>query len=157
LSGLVIDSQRHKTKKHFSVPIPRWVADLLELLPNDDPNYFFWHRRSDGTALQRESIAGEYGIYFRKAFAEAGIVGGHSHQLRHSFATYHLAHKVPVEQVAEWMGDSQAEVLRTYAHWIPERREVSMQAMQDSYAVMGLDEVGNPLPSVAKTGSGAIQ
>ena len=148
LVGQVVHSQRHKTKKAFSVPIPKWVADLLQLLPNNDPRYFFWHLSANGSQPKR--ITNIFGGWFHEVFKEAGITG-HSHQLRHSFATHHLARKVRVERVAEWMGDSPAEVRHTYEHWIIERQEVSEQAMRESWKGMGLDEVGNPIPPQSKT------
>lgn len=146
LEGHTIYGKRSKTDKRFSVPIPEWVVNLVKMLPLTHPRYFFWHRRRDG--LELKSMVNRYGDWFGDVFKVAGIKG-HSHQLRHSFATYHLSRGVPVERVAEWMGDSPAEVLRTYGHWIPERQELSEQAMRDSWAVMGLDEVGNPIAAHA--------
>jgi integrase/recombinase XerD len=150
LIGQSIKSERSKTGKKFSVLIPEWLVNRLESLPNNDPHHFFWHRRTDGSKLK--SIVTLYGGWFGDVFKMAGITG-HSHQLRHSFATYHLSRAVSVERVAEWMGDSPAEVRRTYEHWITERTELSEQEMRASWEKMGLNSVGNPIPDLAKVDS----
>jgi integrase len=142
LIGKTVHGKRSKTKKKFSVTIPDSIVNLLQSLPHDHPRYFFWHKRGDGSELR--SMVQMFGGWYGDVFKMAGIKG-HSHQVRHSFATYHLSRGASVERVAEWMGDSVAEVLRTYGHWIPERQEQSDQAMRDSWAKMGLDAVGNPI------------
>jgi integrase len=90
------------------VPVPQRVVDSLRKLPNNAPRYFFRHRRKDGSEVKEESIVQIYGGWFREVCDAAGIPEGHSHMLRHSFATYYLARNVPVERVAEWMGDDSA-------------------------------------------------
>jgi integrase/recombinase XerD len=154
--GQLIKSERHKTGKRFSVPLPEWLVNLLVALPNDDPGYFFWFRCTDGRNQKENSIVALYGNWFKQVFEAAGI-RGHSHQLRHSFATHHLARGVRVERVAEWMGDSPAEVRRTYEHWVDERTEMSEQAMRESWAAMGLDSVGNPITDGAPTNKPRVQ
>jgi integrase/recombinase XerD len=149
LIGPVIHGQRHKTSKKFSVPLPGWLVDLLKALPVAHPKYYFWHKRPDGREVLRTSMVTQFGDWFGEMFKLAGIKG-HSHQFRHSFATYHLSRGVSVERVAEWMGDSVAEVLRTYGHWIPARQELSEQAMRDSWAKMGLDAAGNPVSTAVQ-------
>jgi integrase len=154
LIGNTVHGKRSKTKKKFSVTIPDSIVNLLQSLSSDHPRYFFWHRRRDGSELR--SIVQMFGGWFGDVFKMAGIKG-HSHQLRHSFATYHLSRGVPVERVAEWMGDSVAEVLKTYGHWIPERQEQSDQAMRDSWAKMGLDVRGNPVDATAVPTNHSVQ
>ncbi len=144
LAGLVIRGRRRKTDKRFSVPIPQRVVDSLRELPNNDHRYFFWHRRKDGSQVREDSIVQIYGGWFREVCDAAGIPEGHSHMLRHSFATYHLARNVRVERVAEWIGDDPAQVRKTYEHWLPQRDAQSLEAMQDSWAQIGLDKMGNP-------------
>jgi integrase len=145
LIGQHVYNKRHKTKKQFSVPIPLWVAELVRTLPNSDPKYFFWHRRKDGTEVRRASIVSIYGSWVKEAFDAAGLRGSHSHQLRHSFVTYHRAKGVSYERIAEWLGHDTSETKKTYDHIIPERQELSDQTMRDSWAKMGLDAVGNPI------------
>jgi integrase len=128
----------------------QWVADELRALPNNDPGYFLWHRRADSPQLvTAASIPQIYGGWFREVCDAAGMPDGHSHMLRHSFATHHLANNIPIDQVAQWLGHDPAETRKTYEHWIPERDAQSLRAMQTSWARMGLDEVGNPLAKAA--------
>ncbi|MGA8212863.1 MAG: tyrosine-type recombinase/integrase [Candidatus Sulfotelmatobacter sp.] len=141
--GLVISGKRRKTKKRFSVPIPQSLADFLHSLTNNDPKFFFWHRRPDGNEVKEDNIVHTYGEWFRMVCDAAGMPEGHSHQLRHSFATYHIARGVDPARVAEWMGDDPAQVRKTYEHWIPERDAQSLAAMVESWKQQGRDEVGN--------------
>ena len=154
LEDNTVHGKRRKTGKRFSVSIPEWLVSRVKMLPLTHPRYFFWHRRKDGTELR--GTVQLFGGWFSDVFKMAGIEG-HSHQLRHSFATYHLSRGVPVERVAEWMGDSPAEVLRTYGHWIPARQELSDQAMRDSWARMGLDARGNPIIDATAPNKTSIQ
>jgi integrase/recombinase XerD len=148
LKGQHIHNQRHKTEKEFFVPIPQWVADLLRAVHNDDPEYFFWHlHRSGSKRVRRASIVSIFGEQFRDVCQAAGIVG-HSHMLRHSFASYHIANGISIDRVAEWLGHDPAETKKTYSHWVPERNEMSIAAMRESWAKMGLDSVGNPIAPI---------
>ncbi|HEY2300333.1 MAG TPA: tyrosine-type recombinase/integrase [Acidimicrobiales bacterium] len=56
---------------------------------------------------------------WRIACARAGVTGCRFHDLRHYAATRMLAAAVPTRTVAERLGCTEANVIRTYSHWVP--------------------------------------
>jgi integrase len=53
---------------------------------------------------------------WREVRAEVGSDLKGIHQLRHAFASWHLANGEPLADVAAWMGDTEETVLRYYIH-----------------------------------------
>lgn len=51
-----------------------------------------------------------------KMLASIGVRGRGLHQLRHTVASHWIAERVPIADVAAYLGDSVATVLRTYCH-----------------------------------------
>jgi integrase/recombinase XerD len=63
--------------------------------------------------------------WFHKAFKRAGIPGGHSHQLRDTFAVGLLLKGVPLESVAKALGHTSVKTTeRYYSPWIKERQDL---------------------------------
>jgi integrase len=56
---------------------------------------------------------------WRIACIRAGITSCRFHDLRHYAATRMLAAAVPTRTVAERLGCTEANVIRTYSHWVP--------------------------------------
>jgi integrase len=53
------------------------------------------------------------------ACGRAGVAGCRLHDLRHFSATQLLSNQVPYRVVAERLGCTEANVMRTYSHWVP--------------------------------------
>jgi integrase len=115
--------QRKKTGAHVYVPLPEAVANELLSLPNDNPTYFFWDRRT-GDGRRQATRAGEA---IAEAFKAAGVHSeGHmiSHRLRDSFAVGMLVKGVPLETVSILLGHrSVITTQKHYAPWIKERQD----------------------------------
>jgi len=63
--------------------------------------------------------------WFAKAFVRAGVPGGHSHQLRDTFAVSLLLQSVPMESVSNALGHTSIKTTeRYYAPWIKERQDL---------------------------------
>jgi integrase len=56
---------------------------------------------------------------WRVACGRAGIAPCRLHDLRHFTATQLLANRVPYRVVAERLGCTEANVIKTYSHWVP--------------------------------------
>lgn len=76
-----------------------------------------------------------------KAFNAAGLKYGREgdaltqHSLRHTAATWMLSKGVPLPTVAEWLGDTQQEILATYGHAIPKDRQRAIVAMNENLSL----------------------
>jgi integrase len=104
-------------------------ARLLELSCERGPTPFITQSNVKQTAADawRERLA--------KVFFEAGPFPEHPtpHRFRHTFVRVQLARGVPVEDVAELIGDSPEMVRRHYARWVPERQERLTSILREAY------------------------
>jgi integrase len=72
---------------------------------------------------------------WREVRAEIGSDLKGIHQLRHAFASWHLANGEPLADVAAWMGDTEETVLRYYVHPTRGRRpRTSLTALAEQAA-----------------------
>ena len=65
--------------------------------------------------------------WFREHRNAAGISTGSLHVLRHTAATLALTSGVPVHIVAARLGDAPTEILKTYAHLLPQSDELAAE------------------------------
>ena len=65
--------------------------------------------------------------WFSEHRKAAGILTGSLHTLRHTAATLALTSGVPVHIVAARLGDSPTEILKTYAHLLPQSDELAAE------------------------------
>lgn len=102
-------TSRAKTDVPVYVPIREDLADELLALP--------------GTSLFPESVS-QYHRRYRKLFDAAGIVDGHSHQLRDTAAVEWLKAGIPIEEVSRLLGhDSINTTEKHYAPWVTSRQD----------------------------------
>ncbi|WP_198145462.1 tyrosine-type recombinase/integrase [Frankia sp. EAN1pec] len=93
--------------------MPAYVTDALSGLagsPGPDGRLI----RADGSPITRHAAT----RVVRQAADDAGLPDATFHTLRHTFASTLLDQGVPVNVVAEYLGDRPETVLRTYAHKI---------------------------------------
>jgi integrase len=64
----------------------------------------------------------------------AGVLTGSLHTLRHTAATLALTSGVPVHIVAARLGDAPTEILRTYAHLLPQSDELAAERIAAALA-----------------------
>jgi integrase len=65
--------------------------------------------------------------WFSEHRKAAGITTGSLHTLRHTAATLALMSGVPVHIVAARLGDAPTEILKTYAHLLPQSDELAAE------------------------------
>jgi integrase len=76
-----ISRERNKTNSGVFVPIPPAVAEMLRMLPNDHPEYFFWNP----DRMKKTSVVCMFGEWLRTVFDKAGVPHGTSEMLSHRF------------------------------------------------------------------------
>jgi integrase/recombinase XerD len=101
------------------VPLPDFVIDALNSFQPMTNPYYFWSGESS-----RDGVARTYMTRLNKIFRLAGIVDGHAHRFRDTFAVELLLSGVPLERVAVLLGHSSMKVTeKHYAPWVKARQE----------------------------------
>jgi integrase len=73
--------------------------------------------------------------WFGERRKAAGIPSGTLHTLRHTSATLALTSGVPVHIVAARLGDAPTEILKTYAHLLPQSDELAAERIAAALTV----------------------
>jgi integrase/recombinase XerD len=96
------------------IVIPDFVLRVLESTPRTRENYFFW----SGVA-KLESIVRSWQTRLSKLFQLAGVVNGHAHRFRDTFAVELLLAGIPIERVSILLGHQSTRVTkRHYYPWV---------------------------------------
>ncbi len=113
---------RLRTEKTGTVvccPLPPSLIEKLRMIRCTSGQYFFW----TGTSKAKSAV-GDFQRALKRLFKLAGVMGGHAHRFRHTFAKDLLMAGVPVERVAILMGHrSPAITLKHYSAWVLERQQ----------------------------------
>ena len=108
-----------KSGTHVSVLLPPPVLDALSICPRDNPLYFFW--TGDCSV---KTIVRHWEHKMARLFRLAGIIGGHPHRFRHTFAVAELVSGTPIDQVSVLLGHSSIKVTeKHYAPWVKARQD----------------------------------
>lgn len=134
-----ISRERTKTDNEVFVPIPDAVAEMLRMLPNDDPDYFFWNPKR----MKKTSIVAQFGDWVRAVFDKAGVAHSTTemltHRFRHTFAVELLLAGVGIERVSKLLGH---KTMRTteehYSAWVKERQQKLVVEVKDAWKHMKL-------------------
>lgn len=134
-----VELRRTKTGEPVLTKVPDYVAEMLRLMPNSHPGYFFW----DGVKL-KASLVNEYSGYLRVVFDQAGISrdrsnGGMtlSHRFRDTFAVEFLIAGGQMQDLAMLLGHSNIQTTqRHYAAWVPKRKERLLRIAEEAMAKM---------------------
>ena len=108
-----------KTGVPVFCPLPQCVVDALNGFEPAGGQYFFWSGESD-----RDGVARNYMRYLKTLFELAGVVNGHAHRFRDTFAVELLLKGVPLERISILLGHRSVKVTeRHYAPWVLARQE----------------------------------
>ena len=108
-----------KTGTPVYLPLPDFVLQALDQVPDISPRYYFW--RGDSR------LAGAVAAWQRTlqhVFETAAVQNDHAHRFRDTFAVELLLSGVPLERVSVLLGHSSVKITeRHYAPWVRERQE----------------------------------
>jgi integrase len=108
-----------KSGTTVSVLLPPPVLDALGTCPRSHSLYFFWT-----AACSVKTAVRHWEHKMAKLFKLAGIVGGHPHRFRHTFAIAELVAGTPIDQVSVLLGHSSIKVTeKHYAPWVKARQD----------------------------------
>lgn len=108
-----------KTGTHVFCPLPEFVAQTLGAIPKLSPDYWFWN----GASKLKTAVT-SWQERVGKVSKRAGVLNGHAHRFRDTFATELLLEGVPLERVSILLGHQSIKVTeRHYSPWIRERQQ----------------------------------
>jgi site-specific recombinase XerD len=126
IKGKLLEKRAVKNHRWLRVELPPEVLEALDRLPlplgaAQDCRLYF----SSGNASLRSVLKGAERA-MSAVFKRSGVERAHCHRFRHTLASELLAKGVPIQVVADILGDTVTTIERHYAKWMPER-----QARQD--------------------------
>jgi site-specific recombinase XerD len=108
-----------KTDTPVYTVLPDFVVRALEATPKMTERYYFWT-----SAGKLSTAVRMWDTRLKRVFDKAGIVKGHAHRLRDTFAVALLLEGVPMERVSILLGHTSIIVTeKHYAPWVRERQE----------------------------------
>lgn len=134
LQGNKLLLHTEKTGVHVYCVLPDIVTKALDAAPRSSQNYFFWSGKSTV-----RSAKGKWQRRLQRLFEFAGVVGGHAHRFRDTFAVELLLAGVPLDRVSVLLGHSSIRITeRHYAPWTRSRQE---QIEADLHAAWRIDPI----------------
>lgn len=132
LKGNDVFLRMHKTRKELYTWIPDWLVARLHARAKAHGSLI--SRR--GESLVMRTMAELWRIKIAKVFALAGSFEERPtpHRFRHTFVRILPEKGMPVADVAELIGDTEAMVRRHYARWVPERQARLTRILQEAFA-----------------------
>jgi len=119
LNGNRLFLYTQKTDVPVNTILPEFVLSALEATPKVTENFYFWSGRGN-----LESAVRSWQARLRRLFKVAGIVNGHPHRFRDTFAVELLLAGVPIERVAILLGHQSVRITeKHYSPWVRSRQE----------------------------------
>ena len=131
LKGNDIYLRMHKTKKELYTWIPDWLVNRLRARERTYGKLLF----RCGESRDMRTMAELWRVKLAKVFKLAGDFEERPtpHRFRHTFVRILLEHGVPIADVAELIGDTEAVVRKHYAKWVPERQARLTNILRDAF------------------------
>lgn len=108
MAHAVIHSDEIKNKKSLGVPLNLEAMDVLKSLRGIHPRYVFTYRKKPVTQINTKA--------WRQALKRAGIIDFRWHDLRHTWASWHIQSGTTLQELFELGGWSSFDMVLRYAH-----------------------------------------
>jgi integrase len=132
LKGNDVFLRMHKTRRPLFTWIPSWLVERLKARQEKNGPLIF----RCGVSLTMKQLTDIWrNARLKKVFELAGPWDErpHPHRLRHTFVRILLEKGVPVADVAELVGDTEAIVRLHYAAWIQGRQDRLSRILQEAF------------------------
>ncbi len=119
-----------KTGTPVHVVLPDFIVEAVEKTPPMSDRYYFW----TGVGLLRTAVR-VWETRLRRLFKLAGVVNGHAHRFRDTFAVELLLAGVPLERVSVLLGHQSIRITeRHYAPWVRSRQEQLERDLESAWS-----------------------
>ena len=105
---LIIHPDQHKNKKAHGVPLNQDALDILHSRIGKHPRYVFTYNNKPVTQCSTRA--------WRNAVSRAGIKNFRWHDLRHTWASWHIQNGTTLQELFELGGWSSFDMVLRYAH-----------------------------------------
>jgi site-specific recombinase XerD len=139
---------RRIAKKNGAKIDIRLPAEVLQALADAEPmadHYWFWTKR-----CTLKTAVSKWQFRMLKLFRKAGIVNGHPHQFRHTFAVSLLEKGETLQTVADALGDTLEVVQKHYNGWSRDRQERQDDAVRSTWKNDPLLKTLNDVAAIEK-------
>jgi site-specific recombinase XerD len=117
-----------KNGAHIDVRLPSHVMNALASIPPASDLYFFW---TGNGAI--ETAVKDWQGRLKQIFRDAGIVNGHPHRFRDTFAVAMLERGESLQAVANALGDSLLVTQKHYNPWSKARQDRQDESIESSW------------------------
>ena len=131
LKGNDVFLRMHKTQKELYTWVPDWLVLRLRAREKKHGAMIF----RSGQALNMRAISERWRENLAKVFKLAGPFpqAPVPHRFRHTFVRILLEKGVPIADVAELAGDTEAVLRKHYAKWVPGRQARLTKILQEAF------------------------
>lgn len=135
LNGNEVHLRMHKTGKPLWTWIPDWLVERLRARESKYGALIF-HDIGNRWSTNMRSMAEVWRVKQAKVFELAGSfeTPPTPHRFRHTFVRVLLEKGVPVADVAELIGDTEATVRKHYAKWVRERQVRLTNILKEAFS-----------------------
>jgi site-specific recombinase XerD len=127
-----------KNNAKIDIRLPDEVIEALNEAPVMSPHYWFWTNK-----CTLKTAVGKWQFRMLKLFRAAGIVNGHPHRFRHTFAVSLLEQGYTLQTVADALGDTLEVAQKHYSGWSKTRRDKMDAAVSSTWTGDSLLQVAS--------------
>jgi len=120
----LVHADESKTKRSIPVPLNKQALNILQSQKGHHPVYVFTYQDKPVTRCNNHA--------WRKALNRAGINDFRWHDLRHTWASWHVQNGTPLHELQQLGGWSNYETVLRYAHLSSEHLRMAAERIYDT-------------------------